>query len=207
MFISRTRITIAVAAVSTVTALFAAGCGSDDSNGMPGMDHSGSSPSASSSAPAARTDFNDADATFLQMMYPHHAQAVEMAKLVPSRSQNPQLQALATAVEQAQAPEMRQMTALLQSFGKSAPSAGGHGGHNMPGIMTPEQMSALQAASGPDFDRQWLTMMIEHHAGAITMAETELADGSNAEAKALARSIIDAQRTEIDMMRGMLGQS
>ncbi|WP_280410205.1 DUF305 domain-containing protein [Nocardia brasiliensis] len=208
MFTSRTRITTAVAAVTTVTALFAAGCGGDDdSNTMPGMDHGSSSTSASAGAPAARTDFNDADVTFLQMMYPHHAQAVEMAKLVPSRSQNPQLQALATGVEQAQAPEMQQITTLLQSFGKPAPDTGGHTGHNMPGIMTPEQMNALHAASGPDFDRQWLTMMIEHHTGAIAMAETELADGTNGDAKALARSIIDAQRTEIDTMRGMLGQS
>ncbi|MFI6214488.1 DUF305 domain-containing protein [Nocardia brasiliensis] len=207
MFTSRTRISTAVAAVTTVTALFAAGCGDDDSNTMPGMDHGSSSTSASSSTPAARTDFNDADVTFLQMMYPHHAQAVEMAQLVPSRSRNPQLQALATGVEQAQAPEMQQITTLLQSFGKPAPGTGGHAGHNMPGIMTPEQMSALQAASGPDFDRQWLTMMIEHHTGAIAMAETELADGTNGDAKALARSIIDAQRAEIDTMRGMLGQS
>ncbi|WP_043666198.1 DUF305 domain-containing protein, partial [Nocardia vulneris] len=205
MFTSRTRITTAVAAVTTVAALFAAGCGDDDSTTMPGMDHGSSSTAASSSAPAARTDFNDADVTFLQMMYPHHAQAVEMAQLVPSRSRNPQLQALATGVEQAQAPEMQQITTLLQSFGKPAPGTGGHAGHNMPGIMTPEQMSALQAASGPDFDRQWLTMMIEHHTGAIAMAETELADGTNGDAKALARSIIDAQRAEIDTMRGMLG--
>ncbi|PXX68689.1 uncharacterized protein (DUF305 family) [Nocardia tenerifensis] len=205
MFITRTRITSAITVGTAAAALVLAGCSDDDAT--PGMDHGASSTSASASAQATRTDFNDADLTFLQMMYPHHAQAVEMAKLVPSHSQNPQLRTLAANVEQAQAPEMRQITTLLQSFGKPAPAAGGHGGHAMPGMMSTDQMNALQAASGPDFDRQWLTMMIEHHTGAVAMAETELADGTNAESKAMARSIIDSQRAEIDTMRGMLGQS
>ncbi|MFI7002750.1 DUF305 domain-containing protein [Nocardia sp. NPDC050175] len=202
MFITRTRITAVV--VAGTAALVLAGCSDDDA--MPGMDHGASSTSAAS-APAARTDFNDADVTFLQMMYPHHAQAVDMAKLVPSHSQNQQLLALAANVEKAQAPEMQQITTLLQSFGKPAPTAGsGHGGHTMPGMMSADQMTALQAASGPDFDRQWLTMMIEHHTGAVAMAETELADGTNTESKTLARTIIDSQRAEIDTMRGLLGQ-
>lgn len=205
MFISRTRVTSVLAASTAAAALVIAGCSDNDS--MSGMDHSASSTPAVTSAPAARTDFNDADITFLQMMYPHHAQAVDMAKLVPSRSQNQQLQTLAANVEQAQAPEMQQITTLLQSFGKPAPTAGsGHAGHTMPGMMSPDQMTALQAASGPDFDRQWLTMMIEHHTGAVAMAETELANGTNTESKTLARTIIDNQRAEIDTMRAMLGQ-
>ncbi|MEV6555677.1 DUF305 domain-containing protein [Nocardia sp. NPDC051756] len=204
MFISRTRITSAIVASTAATALVLTGCSDNDSRS--GMDRGASSTPASASAPAARTDFNDADVTFLQMMYPHHAQAVDMAKLVPGHNQNQQLLALATNVEQAQAPEMQQITTLLQGFGKPAPTAGGHGGHTMPGMMSADQMTALQAASGPDFDRQWLTMMIEHHTGAVAMAETELADGTNAESKTLARTIIDSQRAEIDTMRGLLGQ-
>ncbi|MEU7140357.1 DUF305 domain-containing protein [Nocardia sp. NPDC046473] len=204
MFITRTRITAAI--VAGAAALVLAGC--SDDNAVSGMDHGASSTSAAASAPAARTDFNDADVTFLQMMYPHHAQAVDMAKLMPSHSQNQQLLALAANVEKAQAPEMQQITMLLQSFGKPAPTAGsGHAGHTMPGMMSADQMTALQAASGLDFDRQWLTMMIEHHTGAVAMAETELAGGTNTESKTLARSIIDSQRAEIDTMRGMLGQS
>ncbi|GAA5088938.1 DUF305 domain-containing protein [Nocardia iowensis] len=209
MFITRTRITAVLTASTAAAALFIAGCSDNDSDPMSGMDHGTSTaPASSSTSAAARTDFNDADVTFLQMMYPHHAQAVDMAKLVPSHSQNQQLLALAADVEKAQAPEMQQITALLQSFGKPAPTAGtGHDGHAMPGMMSAEQMNALQAASGPDFDRQWLTMMIEHHTGAVAMAETELADGTNTESKALARTILDSQRAEIDKMRAMLGQS
>ncbi|BDT97644.1 MULTISPECIES: DUF305 domain-containing protein [Nocardia] len=200
MFITRTRSVLVLAAVAAVGL---AGCGDADTGHT--TEHGTSATTSASTSAPARAEYDDADVTFLQMMYPHHAQAVDMARLVPSHTDNQQLRALATQVEQAQAPEMQQITALLQSFGKPAPTTSeGHGGH---GMMSAEQMAALRAASGPDFDRQWLTMMIEHHQGAITMAETELADGRNADAKALAQAIIAAQRVEIEQMRTMLGQS
>lgn len=202
-----TRIKLAAVTGISAIALIAAGCSSDDSgSSTPSMNHDASSTSASA---ATRTDFNNADVTFLEMMYPHHAQAVEMAELVPSRSQNQQLITLAKSVEDAQSPEMRQITTLLVSFGKAAPSeSGGHGGHGgMPGMMTPEQMTALELASGPAFDKKWMNMMIEHHQGAIAMANTELAEGVNPDARALAQAIVGAQQTEIDQMRTMLAQS
>ncbi|WP_280213067.1 DUF305 domain-containing protein [Nocardia cyriacigeorgica] len=202
MFITRTRFLIAAVAA---TALTVAGCSDDSTTAT----ETTASAAASTSA-STRTDFNAADVTFLQMMYPHHAQAVDMAKMVPSRTQNPQLLALAAAVEAAQAPEMQQITTLLESFGKPAPSAGehsGHGGHDMPGMMTPEQMTALENATGAEFDRQWMQMMIEHHIGAIDMANTVLAEGVNPDTKALATSIVAAQQAEIDQMRQMLGQN
>lgn len=164
---------------------------------MPGM--SGSSTSA---APAA--NFNDADVMFLQMMYPHHAQAVEMAKLVPTRSQNQQVKDLAAAIEKAQAPEMQQMTTLLAGFGKPAPSA--TMSHSMPGLMTPQQMTELTGLSGAAFDKMWLQMMVEHHQGAVTMANDELKNGTNADAKAMAQAIITTQQAEITTMNGMLAK-
>ncbi|MGV9543809.1 DUF305 domain-containing protein [Nocardia beijingensis] len=203
MFISRTRSALALAAVA---AMSLAGCGDADTGHT--TEHGPSTTASAVTTTPAHAEHNDADVMFLQMMYPHHAQAVEMARLVPSHTDNQQLRALATQIEQAQAPEMQQITTLLQSFGQPAPTATeGHGAHGMPGMMSAEQMAALSAASGPDFDRQWLTMMIEHHTGAITMAETELAKGENPDAKALAERIIAAQRAEITQMRAMLGQS
>ncbi|QOW37774.1 DUF305 domain-containing protein [Nocardia seriolae] len=217
MFGTRTK--LALIAVTSATALLAAGCSNNDGGNsaasrtsttsvasMPGMDH-GNMPGmggTSTSTQAARSDFNDADVTFLDMMYPHHAQAVEMAKLVPSRSQNQQLITLAKAVEQAQSPEMQQITTLLASFGKPAPST--QMGHDMPGMMSMDQMTKLQGMSGAEFDKLWMQMMIQHHQGAITMANTELAQGSNADAKALAQSIVTAQQQEIAQMNTMLGQ-
>ncbi|MGW5574825.1 DUF305 domain-containing protein [Nocardia thailandica] len=197
---------VTTVAVATAATLFAAGCG-DDSAPAPAATSTTTAPAPTGTQAAAYTE---ADVTFLQMMYPHHAQAVEMARLVPSRSQNPELIALAANVEKAQAPEMEQITTLLTGWGKPAPTAdmghGGHGGHTMSGMMTADQMTALAAASGPAFDRMWLEMMIDHHLGAVEMAKTELAAGVNTEARALATAIVADQEKEIAQMRAMLAQ-
>jgi uncharacterized protein (DUF305 family) len=219
MFTSSITAKTVLAAAAAVAALTIAACsdnassipatpttsGSAMSSTMPGMDHGGSS--AAEAPSATRTDFNDADVTFLDMMYLHHAQAVEMAKLVPSRSQNPQLIELAANIEKAQAPEMAQFAALLASFGKPAPENADHSGMAMPGIMTAEQMTALQGLSGTAFDTMFLQMMIDHHTGAIDMSNTELRGGTNPDAKKLAQGIITAQQAEITEMKGMLGKS
>lgn len=182
MFKSRTR--IALVALTALFAVIVAGCSSSKSD----------SPT-----------YNDADVSFLQMMYPHHAQAVDMAKMVPSRSQNQELITLAKNVENAQAPEMQQITKLLASFGKPAPSATMD--HAMAGIMSQDQMTELAGLSGPAFDKMWMRMMVEHHQGAIDMSNTELKNGTNADARALAQSIATAQQGEIDQMNKMLAQS
>lgn len=225
---SSTMIKTVVVAAATAATLTVAGCSNDTSTSsspgmsgsMPGMDHGGSSMSTSASAApsATRTDFNDADVTFLQMMYPHHAQAVDMSKMVAGRTQNQQVVTLAQNIEKAQGPEMTQMTSLLQSFGKPAPAAeSGHmpgmdmpgmdmPGKDMPGMMSPEQMTSLEGLSGAAFDRMWLEMMIDHHTGAIDMSNAELRDGTNPDAKKMAQAIIANQEAEITQMRGMLGQ-
>jgi uncharacterized protein (DUF305 family) len=220
MFISTNAVKTVVVAAAAIATLTVAGCSRNTSStssspttssspgmsgSMPGMDHGGSSASAAPSA--TRSDFNDADVMFLQMMYPHHAQAVEMAKLVPGRSQNQQVITLAQNIEKAQGPEMTQMTGLLQSFGKPAPAADSGHMAGMPGMMSAPQMNTLTGLSGAAFDRMWLQMMIDHHTGAITMANTELRDGTNADGKKLADAIIANQKAEITQMQGMLGQS
>ncbi|MUL49082.1 DUF305 domain-containing protein [Mycobacterium sp. CBMA293] len=156
----------------------------------------------STSGSVAAANFNDADVMFLDMMYPHHAQAVEMAKLVPARTLNQQVKDLAAAIEKAQAPEMQQMTTLLAGFGKPAPSA--TMSHSMPGLMTPQQMTELTGLTGAPFDKMWLQMMVEHHQGAITMANDELKNGTNPDAKGMAQAIVTAQQAEIATMNGML---
>jgi uncharacterized protein (DUF305 family) len=74
----------------------------------------------------------------------------------------------------------------------------------MPGMMSDEDMTALEKATGAEFDQMFLTMMIEHHEGAIEMARTEQADGEYADAKALAEDIETAQTEEIQTMQGLL---
>jgi uncharacterized protein (DUF305 family) len=209
------------AAGMSVTALaalvFAAGCGDGESHGT---DHTGAqaspaaagtpaaSPAAGGSAPAATGDRNDADITFAQNMILHHRQAVDMAALAETRAGSEQVRTLAAAIKQAQGPEIEQMTGWLTLWGASVPSmpAGGHDSHAwMPGMMSGQEMAALKAASGADFDRRFLQMMIRHHKGALEMATTEQQQGRNAAAKALAAKIEADQTAEIGQMQGLLG--
>ncbi|WP_245558292.1 DUF305 domain-containing protein [Nocardia thailandica] len=190
-----------------LVALVVVGCGNDDDSAP--VHHSSTTPAISTSAAtsiAPAGTFNDADVTFLQMMYPHHEQAVQMAELVPSRSQDQQVIDLAAGIKAAQQPEMTQIQSLLASAGKPDPAAGGAMNHDMPGIMSPEQMSSLEAMSGPEFDKMWLQMMIDHHRGAVEMAQTEITSGTNPQAKQMAETIVATQQQEIAQMETLLGQ-
>lgn len=159
-------------------------------------------------------EHNDADTTFVQGMIPHHAQAVAMAQLAPTRAASPQVKDLATRIEQAQDPEIEQMRGFLAAWGvveddqdMNGVGAGGtdHSGMGpMSGMMTPAQMGQLDQATGAAFDRLFLQQMTAHHTGAVQMAETELLRGQNTDAKALAQRIIDAQRAEITEMGQLL---
>lgn len=176
--------------------------------GAVGCSASDNATGSSSSASAPASTHNDADVTFNSMMIPHHQQAVEMAELVNGRTTNPQLIALATRIKNAQQPEIDQMTARLKSWGVDPSTdehSTGHGGHDdMSGMMSEADMAALRAASGAEFDTRWINMMIQHHMGAIAMADTEIAEGSDPASKALAAQIKSTQQAEIDEM-GRIG--
>jgi uncharacterized protein (DUF305 family) len=110
---------------------------------------------------------------------------------------------LAGRIETAQSPEIEQLTTMLESWDAPAGMNGmAHGSDH--GMMTDDQMAQLEQATGADFDRMWLQMMIAHHEGALTMAGAQLEQGSDAEAKALAQKIVDAQQEEITEMQGLL---
>ena len=210
----RTKVIASIAAAAA-SAFLVVGCsdnGADSS--MDGHSMGSMSSTPASSAPASSTaQFNDADVMFAQMMYPHHAQAVEMADLADGRTDNPEVLSLASAIAAAQQPEMDQMTAWLTEWGQPMPDMdmgdmgdmGGMDHSSGSGMMTAQDMDALMVASGPEFDRQWLTMMIAHHTGAIEMANTEIADGSNPDALEMARTIVATQQQEIDTMQRLLG--
>jgi uncharacterized protein (DUF305 family) len=176
-----------------------------------GGDSSGSA-SASSTSVAADATFNTADVMFAQMMIPHHQQAIEMAQLTADRSTNPEVLDLAARIEAAQGPEIEQLTGWLEDWGQDTASAsmgdmdmgGDMGGMDMGGMMSSEDMASLEAASGTEFDRMWLEMMIEHHTGAIGMAETEISDGEDQGAVSMAEDIKSSQNQEINEMEQLL---
>ncbi|MDI9916072.1 DUF305 domain-containing protein [Rhodococcus sp. IEGM 1379] len=157
---------------------------------------------------------NATDIEFLEWMYPHHVQALDMAKMVEGRTDNAELLALAAQIEAAQGPEMAQMSGMLMKWGRldsASMSMEGmdHSGHGvgmaeMPGIMSGDDMTPLTNASCAEFDKMWLTMMIEHHAGAIAMSETEIADGLDPASEKMAEAIIAGQQAEITQMEAML---
>jgi uncharacterized protein (DUF305 family) len=179
----------------------------------------GSGESPAPPAASAQAGHNAADVAFAQQMIPHHRQALDMAKMVPSRSSDPKVRDLAARIDRGQDPEIRQMQGWLDSWGAPATASAmpghdmsdmpGHdmsGGRPMPGMMSDADMKSLEAAKGPAFDRAWLDMMVKHHQGALDMAKTELAGGADPAAKALAQRIVDAQQAEIAEMRGLLGR-
>jgi uncharacterized protein (DUF305 family) len=135
---------------------------------------------------------NHADVAFASDMIPHHAQALEMAQMVEGEDVSPEVLELAEEIEAAQDPEIEQMTSWLEQWGEEVPDSSMGGmdhsdmdmgssdkGMSMSGMMTAEDMAALEAADGEQFEQMWLSMMIAHHQGAIAMAQTEQTEGES----------------------------
>ena len=193
------KIRPAATAAITLTALLAlAGCAGTPTSGgdMSGMDHG-----SSSSAPAA--DANEADVTFASMMIEHHTQAVEMSDTLLSKDAiDERVVELAEQIKAAQQPEIEQMEGWLEDWGSDTSDMTGMDHGN--GMMSDDDMQALDDATGAEAARLFLEQMIEHHRGAIEMAQEEVDNGQNSDAVALAQTIIDTQTTEIATMEGIL---
>lgn len=189
----------------SITALIPLGlaaCGGDD-NSTDETAAAAESTTPLADGPAAA---NDADVEFAQSMIPHHQQAVEMAEIAldPTVGASPQVVDLATRIQQAQDPEIEQMSSWLTLWGEPMEMDASMEMSSMEGTMSAEDMDALGKARGAEFDQLWLERMIAHHQGAISMAETVQADGSSPDVLALAGQIIDAQQAEINEMNALL---
>ncbi|MFE9483700.1 DUF305 domain-containing protein [Streptomyces spororaveus] len=196
----------ALAATAVAAGLALAACGSDNTTNT-----AGAAPATTTApAPSEADRHNQADVTFAQGMIPHHRQAVLMSDMAAAHGTSPDVKALAEEIKKAQAPEIETMSGWLNAWGEKVPTGVsmdgmGHGdGSGMPGMMDDQDMDRLGNARGNAFDTMFLTMMIEHHEGAIAMAETEKQQGSSGPAKALADDIITSQTAEITHMRTML---
>ena len=157
----------------------------------------------------SRVRFTPADAKFMQGMIGHHAQAVEMVALIPSRTQNPYMKMLGQRIDISQADEMNMMRTWLEVRGQAIPGPHAHHepGGMMPGMLTTEEMMALAAAKGVEFDKLFLMGMIKHHIGAITMVDELFKTpgaGQDGEIFAFASDVDSDQRMEIDRMGAML---
>jgi uncharacterized protein (DUF305 family) len=152
----------------------------------------------------------------MQGMIHHHAQAVEMVELLKTRTQSADMKKLAQRIELSQRDEIKMMRHWLEARGQDAPDPSAHMMHGgmagmdmplMPGMLTADQMKQLAAASGPAFDRLFLTGMIRHHGGALTMVKELFATPGAAQESdifAFASDVDADQRMEIDRMSRML---
>ena len=165
---------------------------------------------------ATPPQWSQADVQFMQGMIMHHSQAVEMTALIPSHTENKDLQTLGARISRSQSDEIKFMRRWLAARGepismampgmpdmdKSAQSM-----PLMPGMLTPEQMDALRNAKGPEFDRLFLLGMIQHHNGALIMVK-DLFDtpgaGQDADLFNFTTDVDSGQRAEIRIMQSML---
>lgn len=209
---------LSAAALATVIAL--TGCGTGETGQTPDIDHStmgteqSPEPSSGASAGPANADtsaeHNEADVMFAKMMIPHHTQAVQMSEIIVAKENiDPQVTELATQIKAAQGPEIETLTSWLKAWGEPVP-VGDHDGmdgmmsEEMDGMMSKDQMQQLETAEGEEAARLFLDQMIEHHNGAVKMAQQQIQNGSNPDAIALAKGIVQAQKAEIEKMNELL---
>ncbi len=163
------------------------------------------------------------DISFMQGMIMHHSQAVEMTELLRARTHNKALLALGNRISISQTDEIKYMKQWLTDRGQPVDGGMDHMHHMagmkpgmkmdmssmamMPGMLTPQQMTALRNATGRTFDHLFLTGMIQHHTGALIMVK-ELFDtpgtGQDNVLFDFATDVDNTQRAEIEIMRGML---
>lgn len=167
--------------------------------------------SASEASEIARSSYSPDDVRFMQNMIPHHNQAVQMAALVAARTNRPELVDIAGRIDASQADEIQFMQDWLAERGEKAPDPTAHHAmsmsHDMAGMATPEQMAALAAAKDTAFDRQFLSLMIEHHRGAVTMVEDLLEQPGSAYDPVLldfTTDVVNDQNAEIERMNALL---
>jgi uncharacterized protein (DUF305 family) len=158
--------------------------------------------------------FVDADVLFMQGMIHHHAQALRMTALVKKRAAGPEIPLLAERMDLSQTSEIELMQTWLRDRDQEVPvlhAAHGHAhgigaGTRMPGMLTEQQLARLRRARGEEFNRLFLTFMIQHHEGALTMVQQLYAasGGLEPEADSFARHVEADQRIEIARMQDLL---
>lgn len=173
----RRRVAAVLAGAAT---LATAACGGDGASGAP----------------------TSADLEFVQMMIPHHEQAIEMSDLALD-GRGAAVTAIAADILAAQAPEIEAMRAILARWGEGEDEHAGHMG--MPGMASDDDLAELAMLDGAAFDARWAALMIDHHEGAIEMARAVLADGTDAEVRAIAEAVIAVQEREIAALRAVAG--
>jgi len=150
-----------------------------------------------------------ADVEFMQGMIAHHAQAIYMSRMAEKHGANPRVLRLSTKIDQSQVAEIRLMQQWLVHYGQVAPDTSSWRSMRMAGMLTESQLAELDAANGVGFDRAFLTLMIQHHEGALQMVKDLFAApraGQEVDVNVFANDVVTVQTAEIGVMRQMLSQ-
>jgi uncharacterized protein (DUF305 family) len=150
-----------------------------------------------------------ADVKFMQGMIAHHAQAIYMSRMAEAHGANPRVLKLANKIDQSQVAEIRIMQDWLRHNGQFAPDTSSWHTMTMAGMLTAAQLETLDAATGVAFDRAFLTLMIQHHEGALQMVKDLFATpraGQVVDVNVFANDVVTVQTAEIGAMRQMLSQ-
>ena len=158
-----------------------------------------------SPANGVSSEHNDADIAFVRDMIPHHEGAISMAELASTRAASAEVKDLAARIAAAQDPEIERLQAMAEAWGVDLSEDSGMEGMDHSAGGMDADAAALEPLSGAEFDSEFLTRMIAHHEGAVEMAQSEVDEGINPQAKELAEDIISVQNAEIEEMRGLLG--
>ncbi len=151
--------------------------------------------------------FTAADVEFMQGMIAHHSQAIYMSRMAAARQANPRVLRFATKIDQSQQAEIKLMQGWLRANHQFVPDTSSWRTMSMPGMLTTAQLQQLQAAQGVDFDRDFLTMMIQHHTGALQMVADLLATpmaAQDVDVSVFANDVDIVQTAEIGFMKQML---
>ncbi|UJW28236.1 DUF305 domain-containing protein [Saccharothrix sp. AJ9571] len=147
--------------------------------------------------PPATGAGNESDIRFSQQMIPHHQQTLEIAALAEQRGTMPLVKETAQEISATEAAEIEQMAGWLRSWNVEIPAGGSHAGHTMPGMLTLQDIAALENAKGAEFDQMWLTTLAKHLREGIAMAKNVQLTGAHPETKALAQKIVEGQEAKI----------
>jgi uncharacterized protein (DUF305 family) len=153
--------------------------------------------------------YTKADVEFMQGMIAHHAQAIVMSRMAESHGANPQVLKLSNKIDQSQVPEIRIMQSWLERNKQFAPDTASWHHVTMSGMLTDAQLAELEAARGVEFDRTYLHLMIQHHAGALKMVDdlfTAPLAGQEVDVNVFANDVVTAQTVEIGIMQKLLTQ-
>jgi uncharacterized protein (DUF305 family) len=200
-------------AAALLLALSVAGCSADKSPAKTGA------AAAAAAAPQSMSGmsmpvtipkgvlYTEADVRFMQGMIAHHAQAIYMSKMAAGHGANPRVLKFANKIDQSQVAEIRLMQDWLRANNQVTPDTSSWRTMHMPGMLTTEQLAQLEAAKGAEFDRQFLTLMIQHHTGALKMVADLLATplaAQDVDVSVFANDVQTVQTAEIGTMEQML---